>query len=107
MTSTQVSSHDPEAMREWRIGRLVAHLPRRMQRSVRWLRRPSSRWARIPVGGLFCVGGAFSILPVLGLWMLPVGLVLLAEDVPPLRRMTDRALDWIEQRRPHWFHHDR
>ena len=22
------------------------------------------------------------------------------------RRMTDRALAWIERRRPHWFHHD-
>jgi hypothetical protein len=56
---------------------------------------------------LFCFGGVFAILPLLGLWMLPVGLVLLAEDVPALRRMTDRALAWIERRRPQWFHHDR
>ena len=44
---------------------------------------------------------------MLGLWMLPVGLVLLAEDIPAARRMTDRALHWIGRRRPHWFHHDR
>jgi hypothetical protein len=56
---------------------------------------------------MFCLGGVFAILPVLGLWMLPVGLVLLAEDMPALRRMTDRALAWIEPRRPHWFHHER
>jgi len=55
---------------------------------------------------LFCLGGLLAILPVLGLWMLPVGLVLLAEDIPALRRMTDRCLDWIERRRPHWFHHE-
>ena len=51
------------------------------------------------------LGGCLAILPVLGLWMLPLGLVLLAEDVPALRRLTDRCLDWIEHRRPHWFHH--
>jgi hypothetical protein len=77
-----------------------------MQGAITWLRRPSSRWARIPAGVLFVIGGVFSILPVLGLWMLPVGLVLLAEDVPPLRRLTDRCLRWIERRRPHWFHHE-
>jgi hypothetical protein len=95
-----------EALREWRIGRLIAHLPRRVQNTVRWLRRPSSRWARMPAGVLFTLGGVLSILPILGLWMLPVGLVLLSEDVPALRRVTDRGLDWIARRRPHWFQHD-
>ncbi len=52
---------------------------------------------------LFTLGGVFAILPVLGLWMLPVGLVLLSEDIPVLRRQTDRALNWIERKRPHWF----
>jgi hypothetical protein len=35
--------------------------------------------------------------------MLPLGLVLLAEDVPSLRRARDRLLDWIERRRPRWL----
>src|SRR5215467_15648034 len=29
-------------------------------------------------------GGVFGFLPVLGFWMFPLGLVLLADDVPPL-----------------------
>jgi hypothetical protein len=90
--------------REWRIERLIAHLPKRLQPKIRWLRRPSSRWVRVPAGGLFVAGGCLWFLPVLGLWMLPLGVMLLAEDVPPLRRMTDRCLDWTEHRRPHWFH---
>ena len=49
------------------------------------------------------VGGFLAILPVFGLWMLPLGLVLLAEDIAPLRRLTDRGLVWIEYRRPHWM----
>lgn len=70
---------------------------------VRRLRQPSARWLRIPAGLLLIVGGIFFILPVLGLWMLPLGIVLLAEDIPPLRRGTDRILAWIEHRRPHWM----
>mgnify|MGYP003694382559 CR=1 FL=1 len=44
-------------------------------RFVSWLRKPSSRYARIPLAMLLIVGGIFSFLPVLGLWMLPLGLL--------------------------------
>jgi hypothetical protein len=44
------------------------------------------------------LGGIFSILPLLGLWMLPLGLLLLAQDVPFLRRPTRQALVCIERR---------
>ena len=44
------------------------------------------RWpVRLPVVILLILGGVFSFLPVLGLWMLPLGLMLLAIDVPFLR----------------------
>jgi hypothetical protein len=49
------------------------------------------------------LGGCLAILPFFGLWMLPLGLILLAEDILPLRRLRDRALGWLERRRPHWF----
>jgi hypothetical protein len=74
-----------------------------MQAITRWLRKPASRWARLPAGILLILGGFLAILPVFGLWMLPLGLMLLADDIPPLRRVRDRALDWLERRRPHWF----
>jgi hypothetical protein len=88
--------------RERRIERLIDRLPARLQSAVRWLHRPSSRWARIPAGILLIAGGLLSILPLLGIWMLPVGLILLSEDVPPLERARERILDWIERHRPHW-----
>jgi hypothetical protein len=84
---------------EHQLERLIDRLPSGLQAAVRWLRRPSSRWVRIPVGSLLIVGGILSVLPFLGLWMLPIGLVLLAEDVPLLRRWRDRMLNWIERRR--------
>jgi hypothetical protein len=89
--------------RERRLEQLIDRLPRRLQSVVRWLRRPSSRCVRIPAGVLLIGGSFLSILPVFGLWMLPLGLVLLAEDVPPLRWARDRVLDWIARRRPHWL----
>jgi hypothetical protein len=88
---------------ERRLRRLLRRLPGRMQAITRWLRKPASRWARIPAGVLLIIGGFLSILPVFGLWMFPLGLMLLADDIPPLRRARDRALDWLERRRPQWF----
>ena len=58
---------------------------------------------RVPAGVLLILGGFLAILPIFGLWMLPLGVVLLSDDVPPLRRMTGRILAWIEHRHPHWM----
>jgi hypothetical protein len=89
--------------RERRLELLVRRLPVRLQAAVRWLRKPSSRWLRIPAAALLIVGGVLAFLPVLGLWMLPLGVVLIADDVAPLRRATGRILAWIERRHPHWL----
>src|ERR1700688_914604 len=71
-------------------------LPPRPARFVGWLRMPSSRLARIPLAILLIAGGIFSFLPVLGLWMLPLGLLLFAQDVPILQRPMVSALAWVE-----------
>ncbi|HVW91343.1 MAG TPA: hypothetical protein VHB74_01910 [Devosia sp.] len=57
-----------------------------------WARRPSSRLLRFPVALLLIAGGIFSFLPILGLWMLPLGLLLLAIDVPALQGPIGGAL---------------
>jgi hypothetical protein len=75
-----------------------ARLPPRPAKFVAWLRKPSSRWVRIPLAILLILGGIFSILPVLGLWMLPVGLHLFAQDVPLLQPPLARMLGWIERK---------
>ena len=40
---------------------------------------------RLPMALLLIFGGIFSFLPILGVWMLPLGLMLLAIDVPFLQ----------------------
>lgn len=89
--------------RDRQLALLIGRLPLRMQDTAHWLRQPAARWVRIPAGILLVLGSVLFILPVFGLWMLPFGLMLLAEDVAPLRRLTDRLLQWIEQWRPHWM----
>ena len=44
----------------------------------------------------FMVGGVFGFLPILGFWMLPLGIAFIALDVPPARKKTDA---WIEHLR--------
>jgi len=64
---------------------IESKLPAFVQRPLNWIRQPQARVARLPLGVLMVLGGIFSFLPVLGLWMLPFGLLLLAVDVPPLQ----------------------
>lgn len=49
------------------------------------LLRDGMRIIRLPVAFVLIVGGCLSFLPVLGLWMLPLGVMLLAVDVPLIR----------------------
>ena len=73
-------------------------LPAGPSRFVTWLRKPSSIYARIPLALLLVVGGFLSFLPVLGLWMLPLGLLLFAQDIPPLQKPMAQGLGWIERK---------
>ncbi len=95
--------HDEDHHHRRRIGRLIDRLPAAFAKAALWLLRPESRWARLPAGGLLILGGFLAILPVFGLWMLPLGIVLIAEDVPFLRRRVARLLAWVEKRWPRLF----
>ena len=88
---------------DWRLERLLNRLPKRVRSTVRFVRQPSARWLRIPTGVLLTVGGTLWFLPIAGLWMLPIGLALLADDVQPLRSLRSRTLGWVEQHRPDWL----
>ncbi|HEX7792346.1 MAG TPA: hypothetical protein VF467_17665 [Afipia sp.] len=79
---------------EW----IAQRLPVKGGRFVRWLREPSSRFFRIPLALLLIVGGILSFLPILGLWMLPLGLLLIAQDIPFLQPPLANALGWIERK---------
>jgi hypothetical protein len=75
-----------------------ARLPAGPATFVAWLRKPSSKLVRFPLGILLIIGGVFSILPILGLWMLPLGLILIAQDIVWLQKPVAKLLGWIERK---------
>lgn len=79
---------------EW----IQSKLPNRAAVCVRWLREPSSIWWRVPISVALILGGIFSFLPVLGVWMLPLGLILIAQDIPFLQPPLARMLSWVERK---------
>jgi membrane-bound ClpP family serine protease len=77
------------------LSRLAKQLPDWAGRLVEWLRGPSSAFVRIPLAIVLIVGGLVGFLPILGFWMIPLGLALLAQDVPFLQRPMARLLGWV------------
>ena len=80
-----------------RVAHLLTKLPDRARSAIEWLRHPPHRWWRLLAAVLLIAGGIFSILPILGLWMLPLGLALMSDDVPWLKTPLEYSARWIER----------
>jgi uncharacterized membrane protein len=76
---------------------LEQQTPERLSRVIRWLRDPKSRKIRIPLGILFILASFLWFLPVLGVEFFPIGLLLIAQDVPFLRRPVAKMMLWLER----------
>jgi len=90
--------HNPNLDQE--MEKLEQHLPKLAAKFLNWLRASKNRWLRIPMAILFVLGGLVGFLPILGFWMIPLGLALIAYDVPffrpPMAKLTayiNRNLD--------------
>ena len=60
---------------------------------------PESKPVRVGIGVLLVAGGLVGFLPILGFWMVPLGLFVLSVDLPIVRR-------WRRQLTV-WWHRDR
>jgi hypothetical protein len=65
-----------------------------LRRAVMWGQKNVPPGARSVLGILLICGGILGFLPILGFWMIPLGGVFIALDVPPLRR---RLIAWLER----------
>ena len=62
-------------------------------------RLPASKPMRQIIGWLCILGGVFGFLPVLGFWMIPLGLAILSLDSPRIRLARQRMTRWWRHRR--------
>jgi len=62
------------------------------------IRLPRSRFLRVLLGCGLLLGGMLWFLPILGLWMLPLGIMVLSIDFHPLRRLRRRFDTWWGRR---------
>jgi purine-cytosine permease-like protein len=58
------------------------------------IRLPRAKLPRVLLGIGLVIGGLLWFLPVLGLWMLPLGIMVLSIDYHPLRRQRRRFETW-------------
>lgn len=80
----------------------MAHVKFRGRR----VRLPKSRPLRMGLGFAFVAMGLVGFLPVVGFWMIPVGLVILSVDSPLARRLRRRAEVWMLRRYNRWRRKD-
>jgi hypothetical protein len=70
----------------------------RMAHKIRVFNRhfhlPKSRPIRIGLGILLVACGLLGFLPVLGFWMIPLGLLVLSVDIPIVRRWRRQLAVW-------------
>lgn len=85
---TTMPPYSERVRQKRRLLRQFAVMERRipaLRRPLRMLLRDAGAIIRLPLAVLLMVGGLVSFLPFLGIWMMPLGILLLAVDVPPLR----------------------
>ncbi len=58
------------------------------------IRLPRSKFLRVLLGIGLLLGGFLWFLPILGLWMFPLGIMVLSIDFHPLRRFRRRFEVW-------------
>lgn len=63
------------------------------------IRLPRSKFRRVLLGVALLCGGMLWFLPVLGLWMFPLGIMVLSVDFHVLRRLRRRLASWWGRRK--------
>jgi purine-cytosine permease-like protein len=73
--------------------------PRTIALLGREFRMPRSRWLRVLIGVVLIILGMLGFLPILGFWMIPLGLLVLSYEFHAVRRLRRRFVVWWEKRR--------
>ena len=82
------------------MDRFQTRIPTWVGHNLKRLRGERAKWVRVPAGVALIGGGVlgFLPLPIVSIWMLPVGLALLAHDIPTMRRLMARLLHFTNRK---------
>jgi len=72
-----------------------------LQRQIERLKK-LPKWQRVSAGVVLIIGGILGALPILGFWMIPLGLALLAVDYPWAKRANERLKSTASRIRERW-----
>jgi len=75
------------------------NIKKRLSRWMHRMKNHPNQIFRVTVGTLFLIGGVLWFLPVLGLWMIPIGLVILFSRSPIYWRLRRRYVAGRRRRR--------
>jgi hypothetical protein len=69
-------------------------VPSKIRFANRHFHLPQSKPLRLGIGILLVAGGLVGFLPVVGFWMIPLGLLVLSVDIPVVRRWRRKLAVW-------------
>jgi hypothetical protein len=83
----------------WQPTESLKPMANKIRFANRHIHLPRSKPVRLGLGLLLVAGGLVGFLPVLGFWMIPLGLLVLSVDVPIVRRWRRRLAVWWHRHR--------
>lgn len=88
--------HNEDRKLKKSLKNLEANSSPRVAKFLKWIQNPKARVYRIPLAIAIIILGFFGgVLPIAGVWMIPLGLALLALDVPFLKKPVAKFILWI------------
>ena len=69
----------------------------RVNRTLAWAKQNVAPGFRLVLGLVLVCGGIFGFPPVLGFWMIPLGIAVAALDIRPLSQLFARQVHWKQK----------
>lgn len=69
-------------------------MPRTIKIGSKSYTLPDHALGRMTIGVLLIIGGLLGFLPVLGFWMIPLGILVLSYDIPRVRLWRQKVVAW-------------
>ena len=73
-------------------------MARTIKLGSRSIELPNWAPARIAIGVLLVIFGFLGFLPILGFWMIPLGIAILSYDIPRVRLFRQKIAAWWRSR---------